>query len=241
MSGYDILLFSNEQFKQDDGSYLARCKHFGVDGCLIISSDDIEAIIEELIKSEIPCIGIDIKISGPNTSYVTTDNKMLSVYVVQYLYNNSIKDIAYIGGEQESYVAKNRKKRFINIMECLSLPIVNDWIETGDFFAESGYLAMKRILIKKSYPKAVYAISDLMALGAIEAIQEHGLRVPEDIGVIGCDDIEACQFSKPKLTTIKQDKETIGKLSAQMLQYLIQHKQDIEPKLVERQLVICDS
>ncbi|WP_407269793.1 LacI family DNA-binding transcriptional regulator [Radiobacillus sp. PE A8.2] len=241
LSGYDILLFSNEQFKQDNGSYLARCKHFGVDGCLIISGDDIEDTIEELVKSEIPCIGIDIEIIGPNTSYVTTDNQMLSECVVQHLYHNSIKDIAYIGGEQESYVAKNRKQGFINIMERLSLPIVDEWLQTGDFFAESGYVATKRILSKKPYPRAVYAISDLMALGAIEAIQEHGLSVPEDIAVVGCDDIEACQFSKPKLTTIKQDKETIGKLSAQMLQHLIQQKQDIEPKLVEPQLVVRES
>ncbi|MCT2536690.1 LacI family transcriptional regulator [Aquibacillus koreensis] len=238
--GYDILMFSNEQFKQDNGSYLARCRHFSVDGCLIISGDDIESTIGELVQSEIPCVGIDIELEGSKSSFVTTDNELLSSRVVEHLHGNGLKKIAYIGVEHDSYVAIHRKKGFFNSMIHFGLSLVERWIESGDYFAESGYQAMKRILAHDDYPDAVYAISDLMALGAMEAILDHGLRVPEDIAVVGCDDIEACQFSSPKLTSIKQDKESIGRLSAHMLQELMT-KESVNPCFVEPKLVVRQS
>ncbi|MRH42741.1 substrate-binding domain-containing protein [Aquibacillus halophilus] len=239
--GYDILFFSNEQFKQDDGSYLARCRHFHVDGCLIIAGDDIEDTIDELVQSEIPCVGVDIELKGPKSSFVTTDNKKLSARVIEHFYMNDLTDIAYIGGEQDSFVATTRKQGFLEAMTDHSLPIVEDWIQEGDFFDESGYQAMKQILKQKPYPRAVYATSDLMALGALRAILEHGLSVPKDIRLVGCDDIEACRYSMPRLSTVKQDKEMIGKLAAKMLQALIDSDKEVEPILVEPELVVRES
>lgn len=239
--GYDILMFSNEQFKQDDGSYLARCRHFHVDGCLIIAGDDIEDTIDELVQSEIPCVGVDIELEGPKSSYVTTDNEKLSARIVEHFYVHAIRDIAYIGARPKSYVAKNREDGFLKAMEHLGMPIEQQWISHGDFFDESGYRAMMKILDSDHLPKAVYAISDLMAFGAMRAIKERNLRVPEDIAVVGCDDIEACKYSTPKLTTIKQDKLRIGRLAAQMIHDLIHHDVEIKPLLVEPELIVRES
>lgn len=239
--GYDIIMFSNENFEHGDGSYLARCNYYHVEGCVIIAGDNIEDGVQELVKSGIPCVGIDIELTGPKASYVMTDNVNLSTKVVQQLYLDGIREIAYIGGMRDSAVARNRKVGFMNAMKQLGMEINKDWMQYGDFYEESGYLAMKKLLNKKPYPKAVFAIADLMAFGALRAIEEEGLRVPQDIRIIGCDDINACRYSSPKLSTVKQYKDRLGKLAAYVLNDLISGKKQIEPVLIDSKLIIRES
>ncbi|WLR57356.1 LacI family DNA-binding transcriptional regulator [Mesobacillus subterraneus] len=239
--GYDILIFSNEHFNKELGDYLSRARHYQVDGCLIISGEEIESVVYELDQSEIPCVGVDIELKGPHSSYVLTDNYKVSANVVEYLYLNSIREIAYIGGFQGNLVADIRKDGFIKTMNQFSLPIIEDWVQFGDFYEKSGYEAMKKILAKKPYPKAVFAASDMMALGAMEAIREHGLHIGDDIRVIGCDDIEACRYSDPKLSTVKQDKEKLGKLAAYLLLDIINGNPESKKVLVDPELIIRQS
>ncbi|RSK27682.1 LacI family transcriptional regulator [Bacillus sp. HMF5848] len=241
LKGYDILIFSNERFNKDRDGYLARARHFHVDGCLIISGEKVEEAIYELDQSDIPCVGVDIKLQGPMSSYVVTDNIKVSASVIEHLYLNSVRDIAYIGGMKDSFVSKVRTAGFIKAMEQFRIPVKEEWIQYGDFHERSGYESMKRILAKKPYPQAVFATSDMMALGALAAIKEQGLKVPEDIRLIGCDDIEACRYSNPKLTTVRQDKEKLGKLAAHMIIDLINGDTDPKNIMVDPELVIRES
>jgi LacI family transcriptional regulator len=240
--GYDILIFSNEKFnKEKEDDYLPRARHFHVDGCLIIAGEEIEAAIYDLDQSEIPCVGVDIPLTGPMSSYVATDNRKVSANVIEHLYLNSVRDIAYIAGVKDSPISKVRTEGFMNTMTQFGIPINEDWIQYGDFHEKSGYEAMSRILAKKPFPKAVYAASDMMALGAMDAIREHGLKMPDDIALVGCDDIEACRYSDPKLTTVKQDKEKLGKLAAYMLIDLINGNTEPKSVLVDPELIIRES
>ncbi|WP_099159056.1 LacI family DNA-binding transcriptional regulator [Virgibacillus ndiopensis] len=239
--GYDILVFSNNKFSRDKQDYLARCNHYQLNGCLIIAGDRIEEATLELDKSHIPCVGIDIALSGPNSSYVTTDNNKVSEQVVTHLYLNSIKDVAFIGGPEYSVVSNIRKDSFIRQMNLFGMNTKDEWIQYGDYFEESGYKAMNNILESSSIPQAVFAVSDMMALGALRALKENGVRVPVDIKVIGCDDIEACRYSDPTLATVKQDKDKMGKLAAYMLHDLINGEADPNSVKVDPELVIRDS
>lgn len=239
--GYDILMFSNEQFRQDNGSYIARCRHFHVDGCLVIAGEEIEEAITELSNEDFPCIGIDIELNGPKSSFVMTDNINLARKVVEHFYLHSVKDIGFIGGMRDSAISNYRKQGFLEAMNQFGLEIEEEWIQYGDFHEESGYKAMKQILQTKSYPEAIFAASDLMALGAMRAIKEAGLKVPGDIRLIGCDDIAACRYSDPKLTTVKQDKDKFGKLSAYMLDDLINGKSQLKPVFIDSELIIRES
>lgn len=239
--GYDILMFSNEQFHQDNGSYLARCRHFQVDGCLIIAGEEIEETVYELAQSEIPCVGVDLPFTGPKYSYVMTDNEKISEKIVEHLYLQSIRDIAFISGKKDSSIAKLREQGFIDAMQQFGMEVYTDWVQYGDFFEDSGYQAMNKILENAPYPKAVFAASDLMAFGAKQAITEHGLKIPEDIRLIGCDDIDACKFSTPQLTTVRQDKEKLGQLSAHLLNDLINGESEKQPILVDPELIIRES
>lgn len=239
--GYDIIMFSNEQFLKDNGSYLARCRHFHVDGCLIIAGEEIEEPIYELVEAGINCIGIDIELKGPRASFVMTDNINLSRKVVQHLYLNNVREIGYIGGKQDSAIAIYREKGFQEVMNQLGLDINKEWVEYGDFHEESGYIAMKKILEKPALPQAIFAASDLMAFGALRALKESGLKVPQDIRIVGIDDIDACRYSDPQLTTVKQDKDRLGKLAAYMLNDLINDSTLIKPIFIDSELMIRES
>lgn len=239
--GYDILMFSNSQVSKDHQDYLARCNHYQLDGCLIIAGDQIEEATYKLDKSHIPCVGIDIELMGSSSSYVMTDNRKVSARVVDYFHSHGIKDIAFIGGPDDSIISNIRKDSFTHFMNRFELSVKPNWIKHGDYFEESGYQAMKQILAEESRPDAVYAASDMMALGVLKALKEANISVPEEIKVIGCDDIEACRYSVPKLATVKQDKEKMGELAAQMLHKLINGKKEVNSMLVEPELVIRES
>ncbi|WP_273853498.1 LacI family DNA-binding transcriptional regulator [Guptibacillus spartinae] len=239
--GYDILMFSNEQFYQDNGSYLARCRHFHVDGCLIITGEEIEDAIYELVESDIPCMGIDLELDGPRSSYVMTDNINLSTKVIQHLYLHSVKDIAFIGGGADSAISNLREKGFLQAMNQFGLGVRKEWIQYGDFHEESGYEAMNRILQSGALPEAIFAASDMMAFGALKAIKKAGLRVPEDIRLVGCDDIDACRYSDPMLTTVRQNKELLGKLAAHMLHDLTNGKTGLKPVFIDSELIVRES
>ncbi|MRX73270.1 substrate-binding domain-containing protein [Bacillus lacus] len=240
--GYDILIFSNEKFNKERGDdYLPRSRHYQVDGCLLIAGEEIESAVYELDQSDIPCVGVDIELKGQKSSFVLTDNHKVSSNVVEHLYLNSVRDIGYIGGMKDSIISKLRTEGFIKTMNQFGLSVKEDWMAFGDFHEGSGYEAMKKILAKKPYPRAVFAASDMMALGAMSAIREHGLRVPEDIALIGCDDIEACRYSDPKLTTVKQDKEKLGKLAAYMLMDIINGDHESKSVLVDPELIVRES
>ncbi|MBB5180481.1 LacI family transcriptional regulator [Planomicrobium koreense] len=239
--GYDILMFSNENLSQDNGSYLARCKHFHVDGCVIITGEEIEDSIYDLVNSEIPCMGIDLVLDGPHSSYVMTDNIALSGKVIQHLYLNSMRSIGFIGGQQDSEVTKLRERGYLQAMNQFGLEVREEWVKYGDYYEDSGYAAMKEILEAPMRPEAIFAASDMMAFGALRAIKEAGLNVPEDIRLVGCDDIDACRYSSPMLSTVKQDKERLGKMAAYMLNDLINGKSELKPVFIDSELIVRES
>lgn len=239
--GYDIIIFSNEMFDKDSVDYLARSRHYRLDGCLIIAGEEVEEAVSELDKSDIPCLGIDLELTGENSSYVMTDNFKVSQLAVEYLYLNSIRDVGYIAGKDSSDISNQRLEGFLQTMSQFGMTAQPQWIKHGNFFESSGYEAMEVILQGESLPKAIIAASDMMALGAMRAIKDYGLRIPQDIQVLGCDDVEACRYMEPALTTIKQDKQKIGRLAAIKLNDLINGVTGLRPSLVDPELVVRNS
>lgn len=239
--GYDLIFFSNEKFISS-GDYFSRCLHFHVDGCVIISGQKMENAIQELDMSSIPCIGVDLELKGKKSGYVMSDNFKISSKVVEHFYLLGYRDLGFIGSTSDSTISNKREEGYIKAIESFGMNVNENWFVHGeDFFEPSGYAAMQQLLQTGSLPKAIFAASDLLALGAIRALKEHGLRIPEDIAIIGCDDIEACKYTTPKLTTIRQNKERLGVLAAHMLFDLINNQSEGGSFVVEPALVIRES
>ncbi|UFJ42634.1 LacI family transcriptional regulator [Brevibacillus humidisoli] len=239
--GYDLLFFSNEKFTKGEEDYLARCRYYQVDGCILINGDDIQSSILELEQSEIPCIGVDLQLTGENSGYIMTDNHKASAKAVEHLYLLGHRDIAYISGTPSSTIGNIRKEGYIHSLQTYGIPQREEWITYGDFYEESGYRAMQQLLQGERVPTAVFAASDQMAFGAIRAIREKGLSIPQDIAIIGCDDLDACRYVDPPLTTVRQDKARIGKLAARLLEDLINGETKVRSLMVEPELIVRGS
>ncbi|WP_313638504.1 LacI family DNA-binding transcriptional regulator [Paenibacillus sp.] len=241
--GYDLIFFSNEKFKSGDtNDYLARCQHFNVDGCLLLSGQELETSISELDNSSIPCIGVDLKLSGDNSGYIMSDNFKMSSKVVEHFYLLGYRELGYIGSSSESDISNMRESGFRKALEDLGLPINENWFLNGsNFFEASGYETMRRMIANGNLPRAIFAASDQLAIGAMRALKESSISVPETVAIIGCDDIEACNYTTPLLTTIRQNKDKIGRLAALMLYDLINNQSGTSLFSVEPELIIRES
>ncbi|NBI29671.1 LacI family DNA-binding transcriptional regulator [Chengkuizengella marina] len=236
--GFDFVFFST-QFRTDEKAinYLLSCREYQVDGCLILAEKGEG--IKELDSSDIPCVGIDAELSGVKSSYIMTDNDQIAKKAVEHFYLHGYKDIGYIGINKKWQVAKLREEGFKNSLSSFGLKFHEEWCVHGENFdSQSGYEAMKKILQNDKLPKAIFAWHDIFAIGAMNALKEHNINIPEDIAIIGCDDVDAGKHLTPPLTTVLQDHEKIGKLAAQMLMDVMDDKKlspiQIEPGLVVR-------
>jgi LacI family transcriptional regulator len=241
--GYDLLFFSNEKFQSGgNNDYLARCQHFHVDGCVLISGQELEASIHQLDKSPIPCIGVDMKLTGPSSGYIMSDNYKMATKAVEHFYLLGYRELGYIGSTCESDISNMRESGYRRAIEGFGLPMNEHWFQNGDnFFEASGYEAMRRMIAAGNLPRAIYAASDQLAIGAMRALKEHAIPVPEAVAIIGCDDIEACSYTSPPLSTIRQNKEKIGRLAALMLYDLINNQSGASSFIVEPELIVRES
>jgi LacI family transcriptional regulator len=212
--GYDMLFLSNAKYNKEGSDYLEHCRQYQIDGCIIIGGSHIQDSINELDQSDIACIGVDIQLTGNRSGYVMSNNLKISAKVVEHFYLLGYRDIAYIGGTPSSKVSDLRYEGFKQALKEYGLTMREEWVLNGDFYEESGYQCMKQIISGGELPQVVFAASDLMAFGAIRALKEKGLKVPEDVAIVGCDDIEASRFIDPPLSTVRQDKEKLGKIAA---------------------------
>ncbi|GIO16746.1 LacI family transcriptional regulator [Cohnella xylanilytica] len=240
--GYDLLFFSNETFFQTKEDYLARCRHFQVDGCIVIAGDNVEPSIDDLARSDIPCIGIDIALGGSNTTYLMSDNAKIAAKVVEHLYMCGYRELGLLGIDRNSGVTLIRENSFRDALRSFGLPLKPEWfVHSPGYEKECGYRAMKEWIAAGSLPRALFAVTDLLAMGAMEAAKEHGLRVPQDLAIVGCDDIDAATFTDPPLTTVRQDTEKIGRLAALMLFDMINNQIDPSAIVVESELIVRGS
>lgn len=236
--GYD-LLFASNNIGNETRTYLDHFIYRGVDGVVVVCSAMNTPDVDLLMESDLPSVVIDLDTRG--VSVVYSDNIYGSELAVKYLHSLGHRKIAHIAGSNNVYVGMQRRQGYINTMKKYELTIADDYIVDGGFFTfEGGKTAMEKLLKLEDRPTAVYVAGDLMAIGAIAAIKEKGLSVPEDISIVGFDDIQIAKYMTPGLTTIKQDTSLIGKTAANLLISQINEKKKqfmsvkIPVSLVER-------
>jgi LacI family transcriptional regulator len=232
--GYDVLLFATEQPGSGNGgphSYLRRARHHHVDGVFLMGVDHDDPEVQRLVASGIPIMGVDLAISGEHVSYVASDNVGGSRIAVRHLHALGHTRIATIAGPQDKKPGADRLLGFRAELQALGLQSGPGYEQTGDFYLESGEAAMRALLALPEPPTAVFAAADMMAIGAIRAVQAAGLRVPDDVAVVGFDDIQIAPLIDPPLTTIRQDKLGLGLAAARALVEQIENPEITPPVL----------
>lgn len=205
---------------------------------IIENTKQVEAIAEE----KFPCIVINNIIEGLAVNYIAIDNKKGAFAAVEYLISLGHKHIATITGGLITQAAQHRLEGYKSALKQKGIAIKEDYIVKGDYSRRSARVAMEKFLKLEEPPTAVFVASDDMALEAIEVIIEKGLKVPEDISVVGFDDNPASIYGPVALTTVRQPLFEMAKLAVKELNSIISGKKKSAVKtILPTELVIRES
>lgn len=200
-----------------------------IDGILITSILINDQIVKRLTTSDLPFVVIGRYADIECACYVNVDNVNSAREAVTYLLSIQRQRVATITGPIRLYEGLDRRDGYLAALKDRGIPVDPNLIVEGDFTEEGGYQAALRLLPHK--PDAIFTASDLMAVGALRAIQEVGLRVPEDIALVGFDDLPIASRTQPPLTTMRQPIPRLGSAATEMLIDLIEHPAD-QPRRV---------
>jgi LacI family transcriptional regulator len=222
-AGYDLLVFTNKN--KDRATYATLCRERSVDGVVLLLTGEGKKRTEPLVElqeSGIPCIAIDIPLEGERCTYVESDNYSGAKQAVQHLIDLGHKRIAFIGGDEISKTSYDRLRGYQDALMENKIGFDPAMIRLGYFSKEKAKEETIRLMEQKPDITAFFAVSDEMAISVMQTVKSLGRRVPQDISVIGFDDIKEAEFSSPPLTTIRQDKYGLGSQAASLLLQIIE-------------------
>ncbi|MBX0329484.1 LacI family transcriptional regulator [Oscillochloris sp. ZM17-4] len=214
-----------------------RGQHF--DGVLMLSSDIDDPLLPRLIRDRMPLVLIGQHPYLEGIVSVDVDNREGARLAVDHLIGLGYRDIATISGSLLMMAGQARRDGYKQALLAAGIPISPELLVEGGFSQEGGYIAMRSLIALPNRPRAVFVASDTMAIGALRAIAEAGLRVPEDIAVVGFDDLPTAAYASPPLSTVRQP---IIELGAAAVRALIAQIESPEPQqrlqILPTQLVV---
>lgn len=213
--GYDIT-FINTCFENRKMSYLEHCKYRNFEGIAIVCADFNDSGVMELMNSEIPVVTIDYL--HHNCTAVSSNNIQGMEDLVRYVYAQGHRKIAYIHGQIGSSVTKDRLASFYRTLDELGVTVPDEYIRTADYLeTKAAAKQTKELLNLAEPPTCIIYPDDTALIGGRNVIIEMGLKIPDDISIAGYDGTRMSQLLHPKLTTIRQDTEEIGREAARRL------------------------
>ena len=218
--GYDITFISNDRSRPGRTSYLEHARYRRFDGVVLacVKFDDPEVI--ELVNSDIPVVTIDHIYNGKTA--VMSDNAGGMRALVEYVLSKGHKKIAYIHGA-DSTVTKSRLVTFRKVLEENNIEVSDEFISEAPYRStHETYEKTLELLELEDRPTCIFFPDDYASYGGIRAINEKGLRVPEDISVVGFDGLRIARHIRPRLTTLRQDTTRLGQEAAKNLINLIE-------------------
>lgn len=239
--GYDLILFSTNLVKQKAKSYTQLCKERLVEGVIMQGIKKDDPYLDEIIESNIPCVLVDVEVAGENVGFVTTDNEFGAQMAVKHLLNLGHKHIALMNGHDKALVSQKRQKGYEKELEGASISIKKEYILNGNFLESEAEVVAYRFLQEHPEVTAIFCASDLMALGVMWAAKRLDLKIPEDLSVVGFDDITLSQYTHPPLTTISQDKYQIGYEAAKLLIGMLEGNGTKRNAILDNRLVVRET
>lgn len=188
-----------------------------VAGILFVAAGISTELIEDLQARRVPLVVVDREVPDVRVDTVLTNHLQGGRLATQHLLDLGHRRIACISGGSDLSPSAERLTGYQQILQENDILVDQSLVVKGDFQYESGYQAARQLLMLEEPPTAVFACNDLMAVGVISAATELGLRVPQQLSVVGFDDVRLASFTNPPLTTIAQPKYEIGVIATQML------------------------
>ncbi len=209
----EFILLATDVVQQEKHNFLQLCRKKNVDGIVAMGLRTDDVYYKEVLKGDIPCALIDINKIGKNLCNISVNNIKASRDAVQYLLELGHENIGMINGEKVADVSKERYSGYATALLDAGKLLNPAYVVHSDFKEERAHEDVKKLLTDNPELTAIFCASDMMAIGAIQGIEELGLKVPEDISVVGFDDIPVARYVGGGITTVKQNPYVMGKLA----------------------------
>ncbi|MFA0634270.1 LacI family transcriptional regulator [Vibrio breoganii] len=238
--GYSILIAAGHWQPKSQLHALEYLKKSDVDGVVIVTGNLKPQQIMDYAKS-LPVIAVGYQLSGENVHSLSIDNSIGGYMATLHLLQKGHTQIAHIKGIREQPDGAARFEGYKHALREAGLDIKPQLIKQGDFNSESGYQNTIELLDSKVPFTAIFAGNDQTAYGAIKALHDRGLRVPEDVAVIGFDDLATSRYFTPSLTTMRQPIEEIGAVCAESMIRILEIGKPLTPRLPPIELLVRQS
>jgi len=240
-AGYTLILCNTDDDPHRQGAYLQVLSEKRIDGMIIISTGADKDLLSFLQGLPIPTVLLDREIDEANCDLVETAHLQGGMMATDHLIGLGHRRIACLAGPADLNSSAQRIEGWRTALDRSGLSAESaDLLWHSDFSSQGGFSTMQSILASPLAPTAVFVCNDLMSIGALSAAHEAGVRVPQDLSLIGFDDIELARFASPALTTIAQPKQRIGIVAVDMVLERIQggrvkaRQVILQPQLVVR-------
>jgi len=240
-NNFNVILCNTDDKLKKERTYLQILRGKRVDGLILGTAHIKDKSILELEREKFPYILVSRNIEGLDKNCIIVDDVEGGMMATEYLIKLGHRRIAHITGPLKTRSALNRLEGYKLALKKYEIAYRDELVGEGDFKIKGGYQIMKKFLKLTEPPAAIFAANDLLALGAMQAIQKKSFHVPEDFSVVGFNDIELASFVYPALTTIRQPMLEMGAIAVKMLLRIIeegefnQRKIVLKPKLIIRE------
>ena len=216
--GYTTLVIDTNYDPEKEEKAIKTLLGKQVDGMIIVLGKDNAEYLSLLDDWNVPVVFLDKKAEGKkNADAVVVNNKESSKKLIEHVLGLGHRRIGIIAGPLNTTTGRERLEGYLEALSAFSLPRDETLIKTGDFRKESGYKLALELLNLPSPPEVIYACNNLMGLGAMEAIREKGLCIPEEIGLVIFDDLPWFKFVNPPLTVVSQPSFQLGETAGRLL------------------------
>lgn len=216
-AGYVLVLGHSDGFAEREQAQIRTLRGEGAAGLILIPDNGPGAAYESIEAWGVPAIAVDRQPQGLDIDLISTDHAGGAKRAVAHFLSHGYRDIALINGPPELSVAQQRLAGYREALQLAGLPIQEALVVSSNFRQDGGRSAMGQLLNQRKPPRAVLVANNLMALGALQMLQERKVRVPEDVAIIGFDDMPWADLLHPPLSAVVQPIKELGRMAAEML------------------------
>lgn len=215
--GYSVILLNSDEDLNKEARCLTLMVEERVAGAILSPVSETESAIDLLVSAGTPTVMVDRRVRDLEADTVIVDNVLGAYEGTMHLLAAGHRRVACISGPTGSTTGLNRLNGYLRALEETELPVERELIRTTDFKREGGYRATLDLFRQNPLPDAVIVMNNLMTEGALHALRELGLRVPQDVALVGFDDLSWATLVEPRLTTIAQPVRELGRAAAELL------------------------
>lgn len=239
---YSVILCNTENTPEREAFCVDLLTSKQVDGLIFVATSDLSESLSELSARQLPVVVVDCDLPEIPVDSVLTDHRTGGYQATRHLIEQGHNRIACIGGPSNGNPTALRVTGYEDALIEAGIAVDPNLMVTGSYRPESGLRAANQLLSLPDPPTAIFCCSDLMAFGAIHALNRNGLRVPDDVAIVGFDNIELADYTTPPLTSVAQPINEIGTVAASLVLARIHDRdREIQRPVLSTELVVRQS